>query len=81
MKLKMKGKRPRGRPILRWLDNIDSHLKGKTTSLKEVLETQCFGNRQNWRKLIYRSTDSRSGEDPFKSSYLEYGEQASIFLY
>ncbi len=29
MKLKMKGTRPRGRPILRWLDNIDNHLKGK----------------------------------------------------
>ena len=29
MKIKMKGKRPRGRPRLRWLDNIDSHLKGK----------------------------------------------------
>ena len=24
-----KGKRPRGRPILRWLDNIDSHLMAK----------------------------------------------------
>ena len=42
MKLKMKGKRPRGRPRLRWLDNIDSHLKGKNTSLKEALETKCF---------------------------------------
>ena len=39
MKLKMKGKRPRGRPRLRWLDNIDSHLNGKNTSLKEVIET------------------------------------------
>ena len=29
MKLNMKGKRPRGRPRLRWLHNIDSHLKGK----------------------------------------------------
>ena len=32
-KLKMKGKRPSRRPILRWLDNSDSHLKGKNTSL------------------------------------------------
>ena len=46
MKLKMKGKRPRGRPRLRWLDNIDSHLKGKNTSLKEVIETKCFENRK-----------------------------------
>ena len=37
MKLKMTGKRPR----LRWLDNIDSHLKGKNTSRKEVLATKC----------------------------------------
>ena len=37
-KLNMKGMRPRGRPILRWLDNIDSPLKGKNTTLKEVLE-------------------------------------------
>ena len=40
MKLKMKGKRPTGRPRLRWLDNIDSHLNGNNTSLKEVLETK-----------------------------------------
>ena len=47
MKLTMKGKRPRGRPRLRWLDNIDSHLKGKNTSLKEILETKCFENRKD----------------------------------
>ena len=62
--LKMKGKRPRGRPRLRWLDNIDSHLKGKNTSLKGVLETKCFDNRQDWRTLISRSTDRSSEEDP-----------------
>ena len=45
MKLKMKGKISRGRPRLRWLDNIDSHLKGKNTSLKEVIETKCFENQ------------------------------------
>ena len=43
IKLKMKGNRPRGRPILRWLDNIDKHLKEKNASLKEVLETKCLG--------------------------------------
>ena len=64
MKLKMKGKIPRGRPRLRWLDNIDSHLKGRNTSLKEVFETKCFENRQDWRTLISRSTDRSSGEDP-----------------
>ena len=64
MTLKMKGKRPRGRPRLRWLDSIDSHLKGKKTSLKEVIETKCFENRQDWRTLIYRSTDRSSGKDP-----------------
>ena len=64
MKLKMKGKRPKGRPRLRWLDNIDSHLQGKKTSLKEVLETKCFENRKDWRTLIYYSTDRSSGEDP-----------------
>ena len=42
MKVKMKGNRPRGRRRLRWLDNIDSHLKGKKTSLKEVLGTKCL---------------------------------------
>ena len=64
MKLKMKGKRPRGRPRLRWLDNIDSHLKENNTSLKEVFETKCFENRKYWRTFISYSTDRSSGEDP-----------------
>ena len=54
MKLKMKGKRLRGRPRLRWPDNIDSHLIGKNTSLKEVLETKCLDKREDWRTLISR---------------------------
>ena len=49
---------------IRWLDNIDSHLKGKNSSLKEVLETKCIENRQDWRTMISRSTDMSSGEDP-----------------
>ena len=58
-KVKMKGKRPRGR--LRWLDIIDSHLKGKNTSLKERIETKCFEKLHYWGTLISGSTD-RSGE-------------------
>ena len=42
---------------------LDSHLKVKNTSLKEVLETKCFENRQDWTTLISRSTDRSSGED------------------
>ena len=61
MKLKMKGKRPG----LRWLDNIDSHLKRKNTHLKEVLETKCLENRLSWRTLISQSTASGCGEDPW----------------
>ena len=48
MTLKMKGKRPQGRPRQRWLDNIDSHLKGKSTSQKEVLRTKCFEYPGRW---------------------------------
>ena len=50
MKLKMKGKRPRGRPRLRWLDHTDSHLKGKSTSMKEVHGTKCFENTEDLRR-------------------------------
>ena len=38
MKLNMNGMRSRGRPRLSCLANIDSHLKGNNTPLKEVLE-------------------------------------------
>ena len=45
MKLKMKGKRPIGKPERMWLDNGDGHMEGNNTSLKEVLETKCFENK------------------------------------
>ena len=53
------------RPRLTWLDNIDRHQKGKNTFLKKVLRTKCFENGQNWRTLIFRSTDRNSGEYPW----------------
>ena len=62
MQLNMNGKRPRGNTT--WLDNIDRHLKGKNTSLKEVLRTKCFENRRDRRTFISRPTDRNSGEDP-----------------
>ena len=64
--LRVKGewKEIKRRPRLKWLDNIDRHQKGKNISLKEVLRTKCSENRQDWRTLISRSTDSYSGEYP-----------------
>ena len=46
MRLKMKLKRSRGRPRQRWLDKIDNHLEGRNTCLKEIIERNCFENRQ-----------------------------------
>ena len=62
--VKAEWKEIKRRPRLRWLYNIDRHQKGKNTSLKEVLRTKCFKNRQYWRTLISRSIDGNSGEDP-----------------
>ena len=45
------------------LDNINNHLKRKNTSPKEVIEKKCFENRQDWRTLIFLSTDMSYGED------------------
>ena len=61
MMLMMKGKRQRGKPRLK--DNIDSHLEGKSTFLKDVLETKCFKNRHDRRTLLSRSTDWSYGVD------------------
>ena len=61
---KIKGNRPGGRPRLRWIDNIDTHLKGKNTSLKEVLETKFFENRKDWEDTDFLLTDRSSEEDP-----------------
>ena len=52
MKVKMKGNTLRGRSRLRWPDNIDSHMKGKSKSRKEILRTKCFKNIQDLRTLI-----------------------------
>ena len=70
MKLNMTGKRPRGGPIKMWLDNIDSHLKGKHASLKEIRETKCFEqHRQGRTTLISRSPSRSSGEDNRASTW------------
>ena len=58
-----KVKRPRGRPIQRWLDNIDRNAEGKNTSLREVIGTKCFENREDWRTLISRTTERSCGEE------------------
>ena len=64
--LKMKGTRSR------CLDNIDGHLKGKSTSLKEVFWTKSFENTEDWKNLS--SLNWQEFWKYFLNSYLEYGE-------
>ena len=59
--VKGEGKYTKRRP--RRLENIDRHQKGKKTSLKEIIRTKCFENRQDWRTLNSQSTDRNSVED------------------
>ena len=33
-------------------------------ALKEVLGTNCFENREDWRTFVFRATDTSSVEDP-----------------
>ena len=40
--VKDEGKETKRKTNTRWLDNMDSHLKGKNTSQKDVLETKCL---------------------------------------
>ena len=51
--------KPRAMPIIMWLDNIYSHLKGTNTCLKEFLETHCFENIKSLADIDVWS----SGED------------------
>ena len=53
-KLKIMGK------TKKWLHNIDSHPKGKSRSLKEVLGTKCFEISQDWMKVVSLPTDRRT---------------------
>ena len=52
--VKDEGKQTKWKTTTKVARHIDSHLKGKNTSLKEVLETRCFENREDWRALISR---------------------------
>ena len=59
MNLKMKRKISRGRPMLRSLDNTDTHMKGNSTSLKEDPGKKCFEKRQDRKS----PTDKSSGDN------------------
>ena len=45
LSMKMTGKISKGRPMLRWINNNNSHLEEKNTSLKDVLRTERYKNR------------------------------------
>ena len=50
--LKVKGKRPRGRPRTSWINYTDNILKERETNLKEVEYIGLYLNRLDWRKCL-----------------------------
>ena len=44
--MKVGGKRPRGRPRLRWMDRVQSDMK------EHQLDTKLARNREAWRKAV-----------------------------
>ena len=46
-----RGRRPRGRPRKRWLENIDEGLKNRGSSLQDVMQYRRYDDRNGWRRL------------------------------
>ena len=46
---KVKGTRPRGRPITTWLKSIDNQLKEKGDRIKDVMSKNLYQDRSAWR--------------------------------
>ena len=46
------GRRPVGRPKMRWLQNIETGAERRGSSVQELEETRLYDNRQEWRRFV-----------------------------
>ena len=55
------GRRPVGRPKMRWIQNIERGAERRGSSLREVNEIRLYENRQDWRQFLKQATDRPLG--------------------
>ena len=46
------GRRPVGRPKMRWLQNIERGVERRGSSLREIEEMRLYEDRQQWRRFL-----------------------------
>ena len=51
------GRRPVGRPKMRWLENIERGIARRGSNFNEVNEIGLYEDRHEWRQFLKRATD------------------------
>ncbi|XP_076065045.1 uncharacterized protein LOC143039078 [Oratosquilla oratoria] len=49
------GKRPVGRPRMRWWTNIERAIEKRSTTMEEVERTNGYEDRTQWRRFLWRN--------------------------
>ena len=57
---KPNGKRSRGRPRNRWIQNIGDAVKRRNRTFEEIEESELYNDKKRWRRFIHSDLD----EDP-----------------
>ena len=50
------GRRPVGRPRMRWMKGVEEALERRGTTIDEVMEEETYQDRRRWRRLIEHSS-------------------------
>jgi hypothetical protein len=74
LEIKLRGRRPRGRPRTRWMDQVKRDVEKRGRKCTHVQQDRKWGDRHRWR-FLYKSTQ-RIGNDLRKKNelYQVFGE-------